>query len=204
MYKIYINKTAIILTEKDGNFNPIPGKNKLIANYIGRRKHLLHYIDMAEKGNHVQEVILVAKDLPQLKADFFGVYKILEAAGGLVFNQAGEILVMYRRGSWDLPKGKIDKGESVEEAAVREVMEETGLKEVTLGDKHFTSYHTYQHPKHGRVLKPTYWFKMTSSQQELIPQTEEDIEQMKWMKKEDFLEKYQSETYQSILDVLMA
>ena len=204
MYKIYINKTAIILTDNRDQFGPEPGRNRLIANYVGRKKHLLHYIDMAEKRNQVQEVILVAPGLSELKADFFSRFKVIEAAGGLVTNDQNQILVIYRRGSWDLPKGKIDNGESISEAALREVKEETGLSEITLGDRIHVSYHTYRHPKHGRVLKPTYWFHMSTTQLELTPQTEEDIEEIMWITKDEFLDKYRSETYQSILDVIEA
>src|SRR4249919_1544763 len=86
---------------------------------------------------------------------------IIKAGGGLVKNEKKEILFMFRRGKWDLPKGKLDPGESIEECAVREVVEETGLKKVEL--KHFlvTTYHTYtENGKH--ILKESHWYNMLS------------------------------------------
>jgi 8-oxo-dGTP pyrophosphatase MutT (NUDIX family) len=86
-----------------------------------------------------------------------------------------------------LPKGKIDKGESKEMAAVREVQEETGLNEVELLDFITETYHTYRTGKQKRILKRTYWYKMRTIETDLVPQTEEDIEQAIWIRKDDFL-----------------
>jgi hypothetical protein len=109
---------------------------------------------------------------------------IVEAAGGLVFNEKNELLMIFRRGYWDLPKGKVDEGETLEQCAVREVMEETGLQNIKLGAFLTTTYHTYTQ-KDQTILKPSHWYKMQNWGNEiLIPQTEEDITAIKFVSKE--------------------
>ena len=146
--------------------------------------------------------ILFHKDLDELKKAFFKHFTIIIAAGGVVFNADQEILMIFRRGKWDLPKGKLDKGETLEHCAVREVEEETGLNKVEIGVKIITTYHVYkEYGKH--ILKESHWYKMKSSkEQKLVPQTDEDITDIKWVKKTD-LKKYTSNTYQTILEVLL-
>ena len=145
--------------------------------------------------------ILFHKDLEKLKKVFFKHFTLIIAAGGVVFNTNEDILIIFRRGKWDLPKGKIDEGETLEQCAVREVKEETGLTNIELGEKIITTYHTYsQFGKH--ILKESHWYKMKcNTEQKLIPQTEEDITDIKWVKQTD-LKKYSSKTYQTILEVL--
>ena len=108
---------------------------------------------------------------------------IIEAAGGMVFNPKGELLMMLRRGQWDMPKGKLDEGETIEACAVREVEEETGISNLRLNGKLQTTYHTYSFQ--GRtVLKPSHWFKMVcTGTEDLVPQTEEDITELRWVDK---------------------
>ncbi len=145
--------------------------------------------------------ILLDKDLSKLKKAFYKHFTLITAAGGVVSDSKDNILMIFRRGKWDLPKGKLDKGETIEECAVREVEEETGVKEITLGEKITTTYHTYsEYGKH--ILKESHWYKMKcNDHQKVVPQTEEDITDIKWVKKSD-LKNYISNTYQTILDVL--
>ena len=119
-------------------------------------------------------------DLEALKSRFWACFSIVHAAGGLVFNERDDILMIFRRGSWDLPKGKLDKGETLEACAVREVMEETGLSEVDLGLPLVTTHHTYL--EFGKpMLKESHWYNMrASSEQKLKPQFEEDIQGIVW------------------------
>ena len=142
-------------------------------------------------------------DLEALKKAFYKKFTIIQAGGGLVLNEKNEILLIFRRGKWDLPKGKLDKGETISACAVREVEEETGLQHVTLIEPLIITYHTY-HEGSKFILKESHWYTMkVSGNQTLTPQTEEDIEKVKWVKVED-LPNYYSNMYGSIIDVLEA
>jgi ADP-ribose pyrophosphatase YjhB (NUDIX family) len=113
--------------------------------------------------------------------NFFSRYKLIEAAGGLVSNADDDWLFIHRNGMWDLPKGKLETGESIEECAVREVAEECGIEEPTIIKLLRPTYHTYE-LNGQRILKKTYWYLMHSSDDtELIPQTEEGISEVKWV-----------------------
>ncbi len=125
------------------------------------------------------------------------------AAGGIVMNPNQEILWIFRRGFWDLPKGKLDPNETIEACAVREVMEETGISHLILGKLILTTTHQY-HDKYlnKEVEKTTYWYAMTTDLiQEGIPQFEEDIEAIAWVKKED-IAPYLANTYDNIKAVM--
>jgi len=127
------------------------------------------------------------------------------AAGGIVVNPNKEILWIFRRGFWDLPKGKLDPNETIEACALREVMEETGVSNLVLGDLIMTTTHLY-HDKYvnTEVEKITYWYKMTTDQlQDGIPQTEEEIDAIAWVKKED-IAPYLAKTYDTIKQVMEA
>ena len=131
--------------------------------------------------------------------------KKIIAAGGLVINEKNEILFIYRRQHWDLPKGKLDEGESIEACAVREVQEETGLKKVEIVSFLSKTYHEYFDKWINEdVEKESWWYLMKSSSSEtLIPQTEEDIEKIVWadeLKVQEYLKK----TYPSIIEVYNA
>ena len=125
------------------------------------------------------------------------------AAGGIVVNPNKEILWIFRRGFWDLPKGKLDPNETIEACALREVMEETGVSHLVLGDLIMTTTHLYHDMYlNTEVEKTTYWYKMTTDQlQDGIPQTEEDIEAIAWVKKED-IAPYLAKTYETIKQVM--
>ncbi len=113
--------------------------------------------------------------------------KTLLAGGGLVKNEQGQLLMIYRRGKWDLPKGKLDPGETMEQCAVREVMEETGLQAVELGELIEISCHEYFDPfLLEEVIKETHWYHMIAKgKQALTPQTAEDITEIKWVSGKD-------------------
>lgn len=123
------------------------------------------------------------------------------AAGGIVENEEGKILFQHRRGKWDLPKGKLDDGETIEECAVREVEEETGLQNIGLGELIDITYHNYIE-KETDIEKETHWFAMkVSGMQKLTPQTEEGISELRWVA-ENELEYYLSNTFSNIIEIV--
>lgn len=127
------------------------------------------------------------------------------AAGGIVMNPNKEILWIFRRGFWDLPKGKLDPNETIEACAIREVMEETGIIHLVLGKLILTTTHQY-HDKYlnEEVEKTTHWYAMTTDiLQDGTPQIEEDIEAIAWVKKEA-LTPYLEKTYDTIKEVMEA
>lgn len=126
----------------------------------------------------------------------------IEAAGGLVKNDDGNYLFIYRNDKWDLPKGKLEAGESKKEGAVREVEEECGIKVSKLGEKICKTYHVYTMKKEV-VLKKTYWYDMKyKGNDKLKPQKEEGITDVRWFKKED-VDPILQNTFPSIIDVLV-
>jgi 8-oxo-dGTP pyrophosphatase MutT (NUDIX family) len=147
--------------------------------------------------------IFIHSDLPTLKKAFWKKFILVQAGGGLVSNGKGEYLFMLRRGKWDLPKGKLDKGETLEQCAVREVGEETGLQDVRLEAPLLVTYHTYN--ENGRhILKETHWYRMTASaEQPVTPQQEEQITELVWAGGKE-MTAFAKNTFPSIIDVLHA
>ena len=127
-------------------------------------------------------------------------YLEVNAGGGLVTNSKGEFLLIRRSGLWDLPKGHQDPGESLQETALREVEEETGLHNLELGSFIRVTDHTYL--RNGQwYLKHTWWYNMYCAQEcDLAPQVEEDITEIRWVSKSD-LTTFLQHTYPTIVDV---
>ncbi|NQX92377.1 MAG: NUDIX domain-containing protein, partial [Flavobacteriales bacterium] len=135
--------------------------------------------DLAENSS-VKAIHIYDSELDGFKT-FQSQHKIVEAAGGIVISPSGKILLIERLGKWDLPKGKMEKGEGKKEAAIREVQEECGVTELSILETLPTSFHTYEQ-KGKRILKPTYWYLMKSSlEEELIAQAEEGITAAEWL-----------------------
>jgi 8-oxo-dGTP pyrophosphatase MutT (NUDIX family) len=154
--------------------------------------------------------IFIHSDLATLKKAFWKKFNLVQAGGGLVNNGAQAWLFMLRRGKWDLPKGKLDAGETLEQCAVREVGEETGLSAVRLDAPLLITYHTYdENGKH--ILKETHWYRMSvSGSQATIPvpdqriakfQADEAITEIVWADKERVAALIKN-TFPSIIDVL--
>lgn len=128
-------------------------------------------------------------------------FTFIEAAGGLVKNQEGKFLFIYRLDKWDLPKGKAEKGELPEQTAVREVQEETGLEQMEIVQPLKNTYHIYP-LKNKVVLKCTYWFEMEhKGTGKVTPQTTENIEKVVWVDQKEFPSVLEN-TYPSIADLL--
>ncbi len=172
MYKVFVKDIPIILsTEKKvgKQYTSIPLKEVEFKSVIDKINNgELLYVNIYHKNEEKLEQFL-RKKLP-----------VVEAGGGLVFNKKKEVLFIYRNSKWDLPKGKKEKGETHEEAAVRETIEETGVQNLEV--RHFITktYHIFQ--RNGKFkLKITYWYEMYSDYQgPLIPQAAEGIKKAKW------------------------
>jgi 8-oxo-dGTP pyrophosphatase MutT (NUDIX family) len=124
------------------------------------------------------------------------------AAGGIVLNERDEILVIYRRSKWDLPKGHLDKNETFEGCAIREVREETGLRNLSIvkfiGN---TEHEYYDNMLKAEVIKETQWFEMRAFGNEPFkPQAEEGIEWIRWIRKEE-LANYLTNSYRNIIEI---
>ena len=157
---------------------------------------------LSERGE-VRGVFLFPVDDRDLWKAFRAAYKFVAAAGGVVVDERGRLLAIRRLGKWDLPKGKVEKEEGVEEAALREVQEECGLKTLELIAPVAETWHTYE--RKGREhLKCTHWFLMRgSSKEHMTPQLDEDIEEVKWLDA-DGVRMMKADTYPSLLPVIAA
>jgi ADP-ribose pyrophosphatase YjhB (NUDIX family) len=145
--------------------------------------------------------VLCYPNFDQLKELFFQQFTPITACGGVVQNDKRELLFIYRRSKWDLPKGKLEIGETEEYCAQREIEEETGVTGLNLKKKIGETYHTY-HEFGKHFLKTTHWFYFTcSSQQKVQPQTEEDITEIKWVPTQNIREPM-SNTYENIREVM--
>lgn len=134
------------------------------------------------------DVVIYHEDVNELKTIFFASFKLIDAAGGVVINPGQEVLMIFRRGNWDLPKGKLDPGETLEQCALREVEEETGIRDVAIlrpvtydGLSQEATFHVYSE-KGSWILKASYWYLMETAYDGVpVPQTSEDIEIVKWV-----------------------
>jgi len=155
-----------------------------------------------EEDTTQKSIFIIAIDTELLWEHFKSCFTYIEAAGGKVFNTENAILGIYRLEKWDLPKGKVEKGETIQQAAIREVEEECGISGLEIVKELKSTYHTYW-IKGKHCLKRTYWFEMAySGSEKLVPQIEEDIQMVKWTTNDD-LSEFKSNTYASILDVIL-
>jgi 8-oxo-dGTP pyrophosphatase MutT (NUDIX family) len=197
MYKIFINEKPFIIAE---NGEPV-------AEYAACKKVEHHPLKVAEYIKDCESlkskgILMITDDTEFAFKDFYTHFVPIEAAGGVVFNENNEILLIKRLGKWDLPKGKIDGNESDEEAGMREVEEECGINGLSIVNQLPSSYHCYKQHNH-RFLKITYWFTMhTTDNRALVPQKEEHITEAQW-KPWDTLDIENMDTYSSIKDLLM-
>ncbi len=135
----------------------------------------------ALKSRHIKQIKLYHSKEDKLMMHFSNRFKTVEASGGLVKNKNNSILFIYRNNKWDLPKGKIRKRESIEEGALREVIEETGIKDLRIENQIDTTYHIYKGPRKHKIKK-TYWFLMKSDYLgKFKPQIKENITLVKWI-----------------------
>jgi ADP-ribose pyrophosphatase YjhB (NUDIX family) len=196
MYKIFINDKPFIITSEDlvdkvfakfSRFNYVPQDLK---------KYIKNCVQLSTKG-----VVLITDDVESTFKDLYTYFVPIKAAGGIVFNKSGQLLLIKRMGKWDLPKGKVDAGEMIEDAAIREVVEECGISGLVIESKAPTTFHSYK-VRGFDFLKITNWYIMhTGFDGDLIPQTEEMITDVKWQTI-NALDIDKLDTYESIKDLL--
>ncbi|WP_288071060.1 NUDIX domain-containing protein [Hydrotalea sp.] len=128
--------------------------------------------------------------------------KKIIAGGGLITNEDDAVLMIYRRGKWDLPKGKKEENETIEACALREITEETGLQNLLIEAEITVTVHEYIDPfSEEAIEKHTHWFKMQAGKKEkLVPQSIEDIVEVKWIERNE-LNTYVKETYPTLIEV---
>jgi 8-oxo-dGTP pyrophosphatase MutT (NUDIX family) len=201
--KIYFNDKPLFLCDAiDETIEPFIHHDDAV--FIDElNAHTIKTIIHEMQQPQVHAGVFLHPDLEELKKAFSKKFIVIQAAGGLVTNEQDEILLIFRRGKWDLPKGKLDEGETLEACAVREVEEETGLKNIELKTPNTITYHTY-HEGSKFLLKESHWYNMkVSGEQKLVPQTEEDIHEIKWVKNKE-LYFCMKNAYPSVIDVLQA
>lgn len=191
MYKVFYNEKAIILTEK-----PIENVKTLQFSTENQFEEALDIL----KNSNVREINIYHHNLEMLWDKFQHNFHYLEAAGGLVKNNQNEFLFIHRLNKWDLPKGKVEFGETTEVAAIREVEEECGIRNLFLKDLIVKTYHIYF--QQDLKLKATYWYEMNyEGNESLTPQLEEGIGVAAWKNKAE-IQGILTNTYENIKIVL--
>ncbi|MDQ0477167.1 NUDIX hydrolase [Chryseobacterium sp. MDT2-18] len=194
MYKVFVN-------EKKLSISKYPQDVEKKLRYEGFST-LEIAIDLLENTS-CPELNIYGDDLEDIWEDFTKMFKVIEAAGGVVSNQKEEILFIRRLGKWDLAKGKIEKGESLEQAALREIEEETGLKELILEDYLNTTFHIYTERNGKKILKTTYWFSVSYiGTSDPVPQTEEGISEVSWKNEKQIIAEVFPMTFENIKLIL--
>jgi len=173
MYKVFVNDKPLFLTNE-------------ISKETNFQLFLLESVDIVQLivkifQNKIQKAYLYHPDEKEILKTLKSKIPVSKAGGGLVFNKKGEVLFIYRGGKWDLPKGGTDKGEYIEETAMREVEEETGVNKLKITKKLQKTYHVFKRNGVYR-LKITQWFEMKSDFEGIpVGQIEEGIEKAVWL-----------------------
>jgi 8-oxo-dGTP pyrophosphatase MutT (NUDIX family) len=198
MYKVFFYDRTLFLTDQIGrdlgnHFNAI--------HKYSTPHDLELFISQFESRTELKTGHLYHHNLDELFKHFCNCYTLIEAAGGVVQNENGELLFIHRLGKWDLPKGKLEPNENPTQAALREVEEECGIRNLFLGDKITETYHTYS-LQSTRILKKTHWYKMTTQgNQQLTPQQEEHITEATWVSPEKVNALFLN-SYPSVIEVI--
>lgn len=175
--------------------------NTTTASPIRTADALAKWVPVFERQNLHGDVHVLLEDLTGFIRGLFTSFQVIQAAGGYVENHRGDLLMIFRRGFWDLPKGKLDAGETAAQAAVREVEEECGIDQLSIRSEPFNTYHVYT-DRGKSVIKESIWYRMdTGSTIDPVPQEEEDITEARWQSvpvPEDML----NGAYRSIQEVI--
>ena len=204
--QLHLNNVHIILSKEEILENLIAQYDSLQFKKLSAMKKTLKKLETNQFHTNTP-IVFYADKLKKVKKELKELCEKRTAGGGLVINEAGELLLIYRRGKWDLPKGHMEKGESIKETALREVSEETGVTQLELVTELYpfnqkASLHIFTTKKGKRVLKETFWYLMKcKGRPEPIPQIEEDIETIHWVHPSD-LSLYLPHAYPSVVEVI--
>ncbi|WP_417429700.1 NUDIX hydrolase [Halpernia sp.] len=194
MYKVFVNEKRLSLTQT-------PELNVKHIKFDGS-----HSLEMAIEfleNTALNAANIYGENLNEIWEKFKSLFKEIEASGGVVYNKKNEILFIHRLGKWDLPKGKLEKGESIEENAIREVEEETGLKDLILDQFINQTFHVYVERNGEKILKKTNWFKMFYNGNETpVPQIEEGIKKVSWKNNDQIKSDVLPKTFNNIKLIL--
>ena len=176
MYKIFIDDKPFILAPKTNRYETGQGSLLIAYSELQNLKQAIDLMSLSAISN-----LTVTGDVEAMWKEFLQLFTLIDAAGGVVKNAEERLLFIFRLGKWDLPKGKIDNGETLEQAALREVEEECGIGKLKIVGKLLTTYHTYT-LKGKNIVKASHWYRMTTDDNiPLIPQTEENITDARWV-----------------------
>jgi len=192
-----LDKTVELSDKQNAGFD----ENTLYIKF-DTRQNLKAAYELFYNSSLIKRLFVYNNDFEVLKKDFLGLFELIEGAGGLVKNSKEELLMIYRNGKWDLPKGKIEKDEKKDVAAIREVEEECGIDQLRIIKELPQTLHIYK-IKSKFILKKTYWFLMKSEYAgKLTPQIEEGITKVKWIGKKE-LEKVAKNSFNSLQHLLL-
>lgn len=190
MYKVFVNEKKLLISKHPEELEKKLGYESFTTLEIA--------LDLLENTS-VTELNVYGENIDEIWQEFQKLFRIIEAAGGLVINPEGDMLFIRRLGKWDLPKGKMEKGESREESAVREIEEETGLRDVELVQFINTTYHIYIERNGDKILKCTHWFEMNFNGEDTSkPQIEEGITEVAWKNTTQIEDEVFPSTFQNI------
>lgn len=198
MYNIYFDNRKIAICSPEEEYKESLNS---ITYFSANNENLENLPHILENSNFISEIIIKSKVKESTYKNFCSIYKEINAAGGVVENNNGEILMIFRNGKWDLPKGKQENDEDISITAIREVEEECGIKPQHNGSRICITDHTYE-LNGEKIIKHTHWYKMSSLNSETVPQIEENITEVKWIRKER-IHDYLINTYPSIKEVIL-
>ncbi|MGB1449431.1 MAG: NUDIX hydrolase [Flavobacteriaceae bacterium] len=179
MYKVFFNQKPIILTT---SFVEQTLDTPVFFLKFAHKKSIV----AALKSKKVKQLYLYHPKEEKMWQLFYALFKVIEAAGGVVQQrESKKFLFIYRNNKWDIPKGRIEEGESVQKAAIREVEEETGVQDLVIKRPLITTLHMFH--RNGKYrLKKTFWYAMeTDFTAALSPQLEEGIQKAVWVDKHE-------------------
>ena len=197
MHKIYLEKRCMIICSPREQALSDPNSIEL---HLGDNPDITGLVTMFETSDTLARIYIPTEDVEATYREFCSRFKEVNAAGGLVSNRRGDVLLISRNGLWDLPKGHQEAGEDISVTALREVQEETGVGELELRDLICVTDHCYRRDGIWH-LKHTWWYDMLyPAPVDLIPQREEDITKAAWVARSG-LSPYLKNTYPSIMEV---